>query len=89
MELTVNYYCTLRSHQIKKSRRVDAKREKGYAIIVKTDESKYSKVLKAMTSYANLVDLGVDIRCFRSTLTGKMILEFKHDKTRKGARTNV
>lgn len=69
----------------KKGRRVGAKREKGDAIIIKTEESKYSEVLKAMRSDAKLADLGADVRSVRRTRTGEMILELKRDKERKGA----
>ncbi|XP_062707098.1 uncharacterized protein LOC134287909 [Aedes albopictus] len=66
-------------------RRAGAKREKGDAIVIKTEQSKYSDVLKMMRSDAKLEGLGADVRSIRRTRTGEMILELKRQKEHKGA----
>lgn len=60
--------------------RAGAKREKGDKLVIRTEQSKYSEVLKAMRSDAKLMDLGADMRTIRRSCTGEMILEFKCDK---------
>ncbi|XP_062707839.1 uncharacterized protein LOC134288110 [Aedes albopictus] len=66
-------------------RRAGARREKGDAIVIKTEQSKYSDVLKTMRSDAKLEGLGADVRSIRRTRTGEMILELKRQKEHKGA----
>lgn len=64
------------------SRPVSSNRGKDDALIVKTDESKYLEILKAMRGNAQLMDLGADVRCIRPVpSTSEMILELKkkHD----------
>ncbi|XP_062702807.1 uncharacterized protein LOC134285639 [Aedes albopictus] len=66
-------------------RKAGARREKGDAIVIKTEQSKYSDVLKTMRSDAKLEGLGADVRSIRRTRTGEMILELKRQKEHKGA----
>lgn len=58
-----------RNTRPKNGRRAGAKREKGDMLVINTQESKYSAVLKAMTSDAKCVDLGADVRRIRCTPT--------------------
>lgn len=60
------------------------KRNKGDALILKTDESKYSEVLRAMRADDQLKELGADVRSIRRTRTGDMILELRKEATEKG-----
>lgn len=64
----------------KRSRR----HQKGDALIVKTEEAKYSEVLKAMRGEAQLSGLGADVRSIRRTRAGDMILELKRDSKQRG-----
>lgn len=55
----------------RESRRAAAKREKGDALVNKTDEPKFSKVLKAMRSVAKLMDLEANEHSIRRTSSAK------------------
>ena len=60
------------------------KRSKGDALILKTEKSQYSEVLKAMRGNTQLKELGADVRSIRRSRTGDMILELKKDSLKKG-----
>ena len=60
------------------------KRSKGDALILKTEKSQYSEVLKAMRGNIQLRELGADVRSIRRSRTGDMILELKKDSSKKG-----
>lgn len=59
-------------------------RNKGDALILKTDEAKYAEVLKSMRSDTELKGLGADVRSIRRTRAGEMILELKKDAVKMG-----
>ena len=60
-------------------------RSRGDALILKTEGSKYSEVLKKMRGETQLKDLGADVRTIRRSRTGEMILELRKDAKNKGA----
>ena len=59
-------------------------KNKGDALILKTEESKYSEVLKAMRGDAKLKDLGADVRSIRRSRKGEMIVELRKEARNKG-----
>lgn len=59
-------------------------RNKGDALILKTDEAKYAEVLKSMRRDTELKGLGADVRSIRRTRAGEMILELKKDAVKMG-----
>lgn len=69
----------LRDVKPRRCKKVGGKREKGDALVIKIEQSKYLGALKVMRSDAKLVNLGADARSTR-----EMILELKRDKERKG-----
>lgn len=66
------------------SQAVRKMRNKGDALILKTDGTKYADVLKAMRSDEELKGLGADVRSIRRTRAGEMILELKKDAVKMG-----
>lgn len=54
-------------------------------LLIKTDEYKYSGVLKAMRSDAKLKDLDIDVYSILRSRTGKMIFDLKYGNTCKSA----
>ena len=66
-------------------KKVKKARSRGDALILKTDGSKYSEVLKKMRGETQLKDLGADVRSIRRSRTGEMILELRKDAKNKGA----
>ncbi|XP_055522799.1 uncharacterized protein LOC129716980 [Wyeomyia smithii] len=70
-----------------KKRPLRAKKAKsrGDALILRTDGSKYSEVLKKMRGETQLKELGADVRSIRRSRTGEIILELRKDAKNKGA----
>ncbi|XP_062540322.1 uncharacterized protein LOC134208341 [Armigeres subalbatus] len=58
-------------------------RQKGEALLIKTEKERYADVLKAMRSAEKLADLGKEVRSIRRTRAGEMILVL-----RKGSQAN-
>ena len=73
----------LRRKKRKKPERAKRARDRGDALILKTDGAKYSDVLKAMRTDTKLLGLGADVRCVRRTRSGDMILELKRNPSNR------
>ncbi|XP_065079396.1 zonadhesin-like [Ochlerotatus camptorhynchus] len=59
-------------------------RNKGEALILKTDASKYAEVLKKMRTDERLVEMGSNVRSIRRTRTGEMLLVLKRGAKDQG-----
>lgn len=56
-----------------------------YTVLLKTEESMYSEVLRGMRNDSKLHDLGTALRNIRRSRTDEMILQLKRDTGRNGS----
>lgn len=66
-------------------RRMARKRNRGDALVIKTEGPQYAVVLKTLRNEERLAELGADVRNIRHTRTGEIILELRRDTTQKGS----
>lgn len=66
-------------------RRMARKRNRGDALVIKTERPQFAVVLKTLRKEGRLADLGADVRNIRHSRSGEIILELKRDTTQKGS----
>lgn len=66
-------------------RRIATKRNRGDALVLKTERQQNAAVLRTLRSEERLAELGADVRNIRHTRTGEMILELRRGATQKGS----